>query len=83
MNLHSQVTDLDTGINSEVDFSLGPAADNLFSLQSTGSVSAELFITHSLDREDVDTYSFMLFAVDRGTPARTSSAAISITITVR
>lgn len=77
------MTDLDAGISSEVDFSLGPAADNLFSLQSTGSMSAELFITHSLDREDVDTYSLVLFAVDRGTPARTSSAEISITITVR
>jgi hypothetical protein len=76
------VTDADIGVNSEVDFSLDSPASNLFFLQSSGPLSTQLLISHLLDRETVDFYSFSLFATDRGTPARTGSAAISINITV-
>lgn len=77
------MTDADVGINSEVDFSLSPSAASLFSLQSSGPRSTELSISHLLDRENVDVYSFSLFAIDRGSPQRTGSTATTINITVR
>lgn len=79
----SKVTDADVGVNSEVDFSLDPSASNLFSLQSSGTLSAQLLISHLLDRETVDSYSFSIYATDRGSPPRTGSAAITINILVR
>ena len=78
-----QVTDADAGVNGEVDFAVDSSVSTLFSTRSSGALSAELTISHLLDRESVDSYSFMLLAVDRGTPPRTGSAAIFINITVR
>lgn len=82
-SLLSQVTDADIGTNSEVDFSLDPSVSNLFSLRSSSPLSVELFISHLLDRETVNSYSFSLFATDRGSPPRTGSTAVTINITVR
>lgn len=83
VHIFLQVTDADIGINSQVDFSLDPSASNLFIVQSTQPRSANLSFSHPLDRETVDAYSFTVFATDRGSPTRTGSTAISITITVR
>ena len=77
------VTDADSGRNGEVVFNLDPTVSSLFSLVSSGPFSTELYISHSLDREVVDSYLFTLFARDRGSPARTGQTQISITITVR
>lgn len=78
-----QVTDADIGSNSEVDFSLDPAVSILFSLQSSGPSSTRLSISHTLDREANDSYSFSLFAIDRGSPPQTGRTDITIIITVR
>ena len=80
--LKLQVTDADIGSNAEVDFSLEPSVNTLFSLQPSGPLSSRLSFSHTLDREANDSYSFLVFAVDRGSPSLTGSAAITITITV-
>ena len=77
------MTDADSGSNSEVDFSLDPSVGTLFSLQPTGPSSTQLFISHTLDREANDSYSFTLYATDRGSPPQTGTTSITITITVR
>ena len=78
-----QATDADIGSNSEIDFALDPAVDGLFSLQSSGPSSIRLSLSHSLDREANDSYSFLLFGIDRGSPPQTGSTTINIVITVR
>ncbi len=77
------MTDADIGSNSEVDFSLDPAVSTLFSLQSSGPSSARLSFSHTLDRETNDSYSFSVFAVDRGSPPQTGITVVTIIITVR
>ena len=76
------MTDADIGMNGEVDFSVDSAAASLFSVLSTGPLSCEVFINHTLDREANSSYTFNLFATDRGLPPQTGRTTISITITV-
>lgn len=78
-----QVTDADIGVNGQVDFTVDPSVTNLFTVRSTSTLSGELLISHSLDRETTDSYSFSLIATDRGFPPRSGQTAISITIIVR
>ena len=77
-----QVMDGDFGSNGEVDFSLEPAAQGLFIVNATGPSSVQLIINHELDRESTPSYSFRVFATDRGSPALAGEAQIDITITV-
>ena len=74
--------DGDSGSNSEVDFSLEPTVQGLFTLMRTGSYSVQLLINHDLDRETRDSYSFRVFATDRGTPALVGETQIDINVLV-
>ncbi len=77
-----QVTDVDTGSSAELDFSLEAGlAQAYFSLGREGSV-AQLRLTQPLDRELFDSYSFRIFARDRGSPPLIGETAISITVMV-
>ncbi len=78
-----KVTDIDDGINAEVDFSLDNTTDGLFDLMDFGeSRSIRLILTHNLDRENVSSYSFLLYAMDRGTPSFVGQTMITINVVV-
>ena len=65
-----QVIDIDSGRNAEVDFSLEAGlAQGFFSLMHSDSSSTQLHLTQQLDRETQDSYSFRIFAIDRGFPS--------------
>ena len=76
------MTDEDIGINSEVDFSIDVAAQDFFSLLSTGPLSAELNLINQFDRETTATYAFTIFVLDRGLPHLVGHADVVITVEV-
>ena len=70
------VVDYDTGVNAEYDLRLvsqSPQPD--FVLKDSHNRT-----TTVLDREVVDTYHIILEATDRGTPALTGTATLTITV---
>ncbi|XDV51128.1 hypothetical protein PO909_020064 [Leuciscus waleckii] len=72
-----QATDADSESRGQVYYLLGADAPTIFGLDgSTGVLS----VSTSLDREEKETYRFMVRAVDRGTPRRESIATVIITV---
>ncbi|XP_049575018.1 protocadherin-20 [Syngnathus scovelli] len=70
-------TDQDSEARGEVTFLLGGDAPGIFVLdQVTGILS----VTTSLDREEKETYRFIVRAVDRGIPRRESIATVVVTV---
>ncbi|XP_041937260.1 protocadherin-20 [Alosa sapidissima] len=72
-----QATDADSGSRGEVVYLLGSDAPTIFHLDRQVGV---LTVTTSLDREEKETYRFMVRAVDRGSPRRESIATVIITV---
>ena len=73
-----QATDADSGSRGEVVYLLGSdAPPNIFYLDRQLGV---LTVTTSLDREEKETYRFMVRAVDCGSPRRESIATVIITV---
>ena len=72
-------TDQDEGINGEFSYMLDPSTDpnSQFTLDST---TGELFITEELDRENISSYTLIVYAIDQGIPQLNSSAIINITV---
>ncbi|XP_062865096.1 protocadherin Fat 1a [Trichomycterus rosablanca] len=73
-----QATDLDTGSNSELIFSLLDSADGTFSIDEHSGV---LHLVSALDRELRPSYTLRARAVDRGRP-RPLSAVCTVTVSV-
>ncbi|XP_056464453.1 protocadherin-20 [Gadus chalcogrammus] len=72
-----QATDLDSGAHGEVVYLLGGDAPGFFSVdRDTGVLS----VTTALDREERETYRFMVRAVDQGTPRKESIATVLIRV---
>ena len=70
-------TDFDSGLNSELVFSLVSTTVIPFEIEiATGRI----YTTQSLDRETIPDYSFQVLVRDRGTPALTASASVLITL---
>ncbi|KAM9825396.1 protocadherin-20 [Syngnathus typhle] len=70
-------TDQDSEARGEVTFLLGGDTPGIFVLdQVTGILS----VTTSLDREEKETYRFIVRAVDRGIPRRESIATVVVTV---
>ena len=70
-----QATDLDTGINGEIVYSLGQSVP--FEINSvTGDISSTLV----LDRENISAYSFVVTATDRGDPSRSNSTVVTVEV---
>lgn len=72
-----QATDQDSEARGEVIYLLGSDAPSIFLLDRLTGV---LTVSTSLDREEKQTYRFMVRAVDRGTPRRESIATVVITV---
>ena len=77
-----QAVDGDSGSNGDIVFSLEPSVQGLFTLLGTGPFSVQLLINHTLDRETTESYSFRVFATDRGSPALVGETQININILV-
>ena len=73
--------DPDEGVNSEVRYHLDtPPEDTPTDFFTLGEQDGVLRCTRMLDREVVDSYSLVVRAVDRGTPAK--STIMSLTVQV-
>lgn len=72
-----QATDQDSEGRGEVVYLLGGDAPGIFALDR---VTGILTVTESLDREEKETYRFIVRAVDQGTPRRESIATVILTV---
>ncbi|XP_028398312.1 protocadherin Fat 4-like [Dendronephthya gigantea] len=70
--------DDDAGINGEVVFSITAGNDTAFSINSGTGV---IILKSNLDRESIASYKLTVTAADRGTPSRSSSREVTITVT--
>ncbi|XP_003969936.2 protocadherin-20 [Takifugu rubripes] len=72
-----QATDQDSEGRGEVIYLLGGDAPEIFILDR---VTGVLIVAASLDREEKETYRFIVRAVDQGTPRRESIATVVLTV---
>ncbi|KAM9816837.1 protocadherin-20 [Neosynchiropus ocellatus] len=72
-----QATDQDSGNRGEVMYLLGGDAPGVFAVDHASGV---LTVTTSLDREEKETYRFIVRAVDKGTPRMESIATVVVTV---
>ena len=74
-------TDADSGRNSQILYQLrgNGDADSAFRLETKDSVG-KIYTNIKLDREDVPFYTLTVEAIDQGSPQRTGTATVSITV---
>ncbi|XP_068597077.1 protocadherin-20 [Brachionichthys hirsutus] len=72
-----QATDQDSKNQGEVTYLLGGDAPGIFAVDR---VTGVLTVVTSLDREEKETYRFIVRAVDQGTPRRESLATVVVTV---
>lgn len=68
------VKDKDSGINGQFSFRIGEGYSDIFTIDAIGSLKTNTF----LDREKKEEYHFQIFVIDKGTPALTSTANVSL-----
>nr|XP_034300628.1 LOW QUALITY PROTEIN: protocadherin-11 X-linked [Crassostrea gigas] len=66
--------DKDIGGNGQFYFRIEEGYSNIFTIDATGSLKTKIL----LDREKKEEYHFQIYVIDRGTPALTSSANVSL-----
>ncbi|XP_070557466.1 protocadherin Fat 4-like [Ptychodera flava] len=74
--------DIDSGLNGDFDYSIASQdpSDGIFSVDSsTGQISVGSDV--NLDQETTDTYVLTVFAIDKGTTAKTGTTYVTVTIT--
>ncbi|TRY96367.1 hypothetical protein DNTS_033742 [Danionella cerebrum] len=72
-----QATDADSESRGQVYYLLGADAPYIFNLDRMTGV---LTVSASLDREEKETYRFMVRAVDRGTPRKETIGTVIVTV---
>lgn len=72
-------SDMDFGVNGEVVYSARP--ENIPFAVSTESGKGVVRVSGPLDRETRSTYEITIIATDRGFPARSGSAIVTVTVT--
>ncbi len=73
-----RATDIDVGENSNIEYELyDQLAELPFRIERT---SGEIITDGELDAETVDTYTFMVVAIDNGSTRRSSTASVTVTI---
>ncbi|NXF29814.1 CELR3 protein, partial [Nyctibius bracteatus] len=70
-------TDLDTGVNALISYSLQDDFAGVFHINSS---TGKLTTKKSLDREMMDSYELKIIATDSGKPPRSASLLLSITV---
>ncbi|KAK3732012.1 hypothetical protein QZH41_016882, partial [Actinostola sp. cb2023] len=70
-------TDPDTGVNAEIVYSVaGGDPKDQFDISSNGTIRTK----RTLDREDIEFYTLVICASDKGSPALNESVSVNITI---
>ncbi|XP_071599107.1 protocadherin-23 isoform X1 [Heliangelus exortis] len=73
-----RAVDMDSGSNGALRYRIiGGNVGEYFTLNNT---SGKLLVTHSLDREDVSNFTLVIECCDLGSPSRSSTAQLSITV---
>jgi protocadherin Fat 4 len=71
--------DTDVGVNGDLRYSITGADSSMFGI---APVSGDIFVAIHLDYESrIKPYSFIVVATDNGTPPRSASASILVTVT--
>ncbi|NXY89804.1 CADN protein, partial [Alcedo cyanopectus] len=73
-----RATDKDSGLNGNILYSIRPDSDPMrrFAVDQHGHV----VVANALDREVIQEYSLIVQAADEGTPARTGSVTLAVTL---
>ena len=76
--LDASATDADLGLNGEISYSLTSDTPSLpfFINSSTGAVTT----SSTLDREEIDNYEFNITASDNGSPVRSNTSMVTVTV---
>lgn len=78
-------TDLDTGVGNSVQTYIMEPQNEMFGLKvlenNDGSTDLNLVVKYPLDRESRHEYHLVIYAVDGGSPIRTGSVNVNISIT--
>ncbi|XP_072352640.1 protocadherin-7b isoform X2 [Scyliorhinus torazame] len=76
--LQLRATDLDTGVNGQLEYVFGPATESVRRLLRLDESSGWLSVLHRLDREEMGQLRFSVLAKDRGQPPRTDRATVQL-----
>ena len=74
--LNVSATDIDSGNNSAIYYSIANTTALPFTIDMEGVLTTE----ELLDRESVQVHNFMVLAIDRGEPPMTGSTSVTITV---
>lgn len=75
--LNASATDIDSGSNADIQYSIEMGRTDLFSIDS---LTGEVYVLESLDREDGLLYELVLIASDGGSPQLTGTAQVQVTV---
>ena len=75
--IQTSAEDRDAGVNADLTYVIESGGANKFTLDS---LTGEITLRHLLDRETDDYYGLVLTVEDAGTPPRTVTSSVSVTI---
>ena len=76
--LDASATDADLGVNGEISYSL--TSDTLSLPFSINSSTGAVITSSTLDREEIDYYTFIITASDNGSPMRSNTSMVNVTV---
>ncbi|NXY41029.1 PCDH7 protein, partial [Ceuthmochares aereus] len=78
--LQLRATDLDVGVNGQIEYVFGAATESVRRLLRLDENSGWLSVLHRIDREEVNQLRFTVMARDRGQPPKTDKATVVLNI---
>ncbi|KAM7157817.1 protocadherin-7 isoform 1-T1 [Molossus nigricans] len=78
--LQLRATDLDVGVNGQIEYVFGAATESVRRLLRLDETSGWLSVLHRIDREEVNQLRFTVMARDRGQPPKTDKATVVLII---
>ncbi|XP_071412768.1 protocadherin-7 isoform X3 [Pithys albifrons albifrons] len=78
--LQLRATDLDVGVNGQIEYVFGAATESVRRLLRLDETSGWLSVLHRIDREEVNQLRFTVMARDRGQPPKTDKATVVLNI---
>ncbi|XP_071288673.1 protocadherin-7 isoform X1 [Agelaius tricolor] len=78
--LQLRATDLDVGVNGQIEYVFGAATESVRRLLRLDETTGWLSVLHRIDREEVNQLRFTVMARDRGQPPKTDKATVVLNI---
>ncbi|XP_053433790.1 protocadherin-7 isoform X2 [Nycticebus coucang] len=78
--LQLRASDLDVGVNGQIEYVFGAATESVRRLLRLDETSGWLSVLHRIDREEVNQLRFTVMARDRGQPPKTDKATVVLNI---